>query len=122
MILREPAIERADKFAVQKDLRVIVQFVENKIAFDGTVELLAVKNVPVSLVEIFHAQHLFGVDGRGQHVPKRDGFLASLNSGIFVAGATVGTAGGVMPVALAMTSRKLKYFGVGRPLSSSGAS
>ena len=55
-------------------------------------------------------------------VGQSDADFSSLTAGIAIGGSTDGTGGGVMPVALAMTSRKRKYLGVVRPLSSSGAS
>ena len=74
MILFQAAVESADELAVQIDLRVAVQFVECEIAAGVRLERGAIEDVAVGLVDVLHAEDLFGVNRRGQVIPERSGF------------------------------------------------
>ena len=104
-------------------MRVAVQLIEDEVAIARRLERGAVEDVAVGLADVFHRERLCGFDRRGQSCSRarRDSVeLRWLESRWDRA--TAEWAAAVTPVALAMMSRKAMYLGVGRPLSSSGAS
>ena len=117
----ETAIEGAVEYAVEINLRVVVDGSMTRSPVTGD-DRGAVKDVAVGLIDFFHGEGLIGVDGRGQRIPQRARTRSRAKAGMRMARAMDGIGGGVMPVSRAMTSRNAMYFGVGRPLSSSAAS
>ena len=121
MRLAEAAVERADEFLIDVDLRVIVEAVDRKFAAGAGCELRAVENVAVGLVEVFHGEQLVGLDRLRQILPqRRDSSVREI--GYVPRELAAESQADVLPVTRAMTSRKSVNFCRGSPLSSSGAS
>jgi len=96
----------------RKHLRIVMEFVENEIALRGSVEMFAIENVAIGLVQVFHTLDLSEWT-QTEHTPEGDCF-SSLNSGIFVAAGEGGTAGGVGSGRLGDDVTEGEVFRVGR--------
>ena len=120
-VLTQAPVQSPHQFAVEIDLRIIVQIIERQLASHRSGKFRSIEDVSIRLVEVFHRQRPVRVHRLGQRVPERRRFGEG-NAGTGSVGFTCGTAEGATPVALPMASRKAWYFAVGRPLSSSAES
>ena len=86
------AVESSDEFAVEIDLRVVVELVKDQVAGDGGGDLVAVEDVTVGLIELLHRFGSVGLDGSGEVVPEGSGFGEG-DRGMVMTGGGAGTGG-----------------------------